>query len=48
MAQGAIAQGKMINQLIGAGTELATSTIKSLEPRQLEKDIKLAKKHGLI
>jgi hypothetical protein len=48
MAQGAIAQGKMINQLIGAGTELATSTIKSLEPSQLEKDIKLAKKHGLI
>ena len=33
-ARGAIAQGQLINQLIGAGTELATSTINALDKKK--------------
>lgn len=46
-ATGALAQGAFLNQLIGAGTSLATSTIGARETAA-QKDARLAQKHGIV
>lgn len=46
-AQGALAQGALLNQLIGQGVGLVTSTIGALTP-QKQTDLSLARKHGVL